>query len=430
MAAETLGDETDRQLVQRLLASRDEAAFEALVRRHGTMVYRVCWRILHQSQDAEDAFQATFLLLARKLVAIRKHESVASWLHGVARRAALKAKAEAARRRHHERKAANVEVVPSTDLSWKELRTVLDAELEGLPEKWRLPLILCYLESRTQDEAAHQLKWSKSTMRRRLEEAREALGRRLARRGFACTAAFGGPLLSDCLTWAAIPPNLANATVDAGVKIVTGQTVARIASTNVIALTEGVLQAMFPTKLKIAAAAVLLAVFSLGALVMMAQANGVPSGDEKPLPQVAGSPAPLTRQPAKGDAQKDVEKLQGVWKVLSYVWAGNPQDGSDGQPTQLVFQKDLILFKGADEREATYRLDVTKKPRQIDMTISEKGKKITFPGIYHLEGDTLKICFNTCITDSGKEPEGRPNEFKSTPDTPLTILTTLKREKP
>ena len=136
MAAETLAHESDRQLVGRFLDERDQAAFEALVRRHGPMVYRVCWRTLQHAEDAEDAFQATFLLLASKLGTVRKHHSLASWLHGVARRVALKAQAQAAARRRRERRVAAPEGILHDDhVSW-EVRTVLDAELAGLPEKW------------------------------------------------------------------------------------------------------------------------------------------------------------------------------------------------------------------------------------------------------------------------------------------------------
>jgi RNA polymerase sigma factor (sigma-70 family) len=178
MAAEALASRSDRQLVERFLATRDEAAFEALLRRHGPMVYRVCWRALQRSQDTEDAFQATFLLLAQKLRTVRNRDSLASWLHGVAHRVALKAKAQASTRRRHDRLGAVSEAVPPDKLTWRELRTVLDAELACLPERLRLPLILCYLEGCTQEEAAGRLSWSKSTLIRRLDEARAALGRR------------------------------------------------------------------------------------------------------------------------------------------------------------------------------------------------------------------------------------------------------------
>src|SRR5947209_4701371 len=127
MVAATLKDWSDRQLVERFLAERDEAVFEALLRRHGPMVYRVCWRVLQQAQDAEDAFQATFLLLAQQLRTLRKHASLASWLHGVAHRVALKAKAQAATRRRHEQRARVFQSMSSDQLSWAEVRAILDA---------------------------------------------------------------------------------------------------------------------------------------------------------------------------------------------------------------------------------------------------------------------------------------------------------------
>src|SRR5215470_12397436 len=129
MAAETLTEQSDRALVELLLTGRDEAAFEILVRRHGPMVYRVCWRVLQQAEDAEDAFQATFLVLARNLAAVRDRDSLASWLHGVAHRIALKARSLGATRKRHEARAPVPSAVPPDDLTWKELRAVLDAEL-------------------------------------------------------------------------------------------------------------------------------------------------------------------------------------------------------------------------------------------------------------------------------------------------------------
>src|SRR5215208_4617424 len=128
MVAETLADHSDRQLVERLLARPDEAVFEAIVRRHGPMVYRVCWRVLQQEQDTEDAFQATFLLLAQKSHTVRQQASLASWLHGVAHRVALQAKDRAATRARHECRAAASRAVPADEVPWRELRVILDAE--------------------------------------------------------------------------------------------------------------------------------------------------------------------------------------------------------------------------------------------------------------------------------------------------------------
>src|SRR5262249_15912165 len=140
MAAESLTLLSDGGLVERFLATHDEAAFQAILRRHGPMVFRVCRRVLPQEQDAEDAFQASFLVLAREARTIRKQESLASWLHGVAYRAALKARASAARRRKHEAQAAALARPALPDeVSWKELRSVLDEELARLPERLRAP---------------------------------------------------------------------------------------------------------------------------------------------------------------------------------------------------------------------------------------------------------------------------------------------------
>jgi RNA polymerase sigma factor (sigma-70 family) len=171
------------------------------------MVYRVCRHVLRQEQDAEDAFQATSFILAQELRRVRRHASLASWLHGVARRVALKARAEAAARRRHERKVAT-DRTPAEEVPWGEAWAILDAELRPLPEKWRLPLILCYLEGRTQDEAAAHLGWSVRALRRRLGEASAALGRRLRRRGVAWPAALAAVLLFDCVGPAGPAPGL------------------------------------------------------------------------------------------------------------------------------------------------------------------------------------------------------------------------------
>jgi RNA polymerase sigma factor (sigma-70 family) len=263
LVAETLADRSDRQLVEQFLAGSGPAVFETIVRRHGPMVYRVCWRVLNHHQDAEDAFQATFLLLAQKLRTVRKYASLASWLHGVAHRVALKARTEAATRRRHEQQAPVSQNRPPEEITWGELSAVLDAELAGLPEKWRLPLVLCYLEGRTQDEAAAQLGWSKRTLRRRLEEGRTALGRRLARRGV-WPAALSAVLLSDCVASAAVPPTLLDATVAVATVVAAGQTAAGLVSAQVATLTQGVMTPMLLPRLTVATALLVLGAMVAG----------------------------------------------------------------------------------------------------------------------------------------------------------------------
>jgi RNA polymerase sigma factor (sigma-70 family) len=261
MVAEALVNRSDQQLVEQFLAQRNEAAFEAMVRRHGRLVYGVCWRVLRNDQDAEDAFQVSFLLLAEKMRSLRKPASLASWLHGIAHRVALKAKAQSGARECLERKLARPQAVLSEEATWKEHWRILDAALAELPEKWRLPLLLCYLEGRTQDEAARELNCSKRTLRRRLDEARAALVRRLARRGVVWSAPVSALLLSDSLAPAAPHTKLVASTVQAAASITAGQGVpAAIVSAKVVSLMKGVLKAMSLTKLKIPLISLLLVV--------------------------------------------------------------------------------------------------------------------------------------------------------------------------
>src|SRR5208283_330735 len=152
------GGMSDGELLQYFIDQQEEAAFEALVRRHGPMVLGVCRRVLNQAEDAEDAFQATFLVLVRKAASIVPREMVGNWLYGVAYRTARKAKAAAARRHLKEREVRHMpHPEPTGDEMWQELRPLLDRELHRLPDKYRVPVVLCDLEGKTRKEAARQL---------------------------------------------------------------------------------------------------------------------------------------------------------------------------------------------------------------------------------------------------------------------------------
>ena len=165
----------DGVLLERFVRRCDEAAFTTLVQRHGPMVLGVCRGVLKDTHDAEDAWQATFLILARRAGAIRKRGSVGCWLHGVAFRAAANLRRQIARHRGRETLAVDVAQPCSTEVSWREVRTILDEELRRLPEQYRAPLVLCCLEGRTRDEAAQQMGWSLATLRGRLERGRKIL---------------------------------------------------------------------------------------------------------------------------------------------------------------------------------------------------------------------------------------------------------------
>jgi RNA polymerase sigma factor (sigma-70 family) len=249
----------DRELLQLFLTRRDEAAFAVLVRRHGPMVLGLCRRILQNDADAEDAFQATCLVLSRKAASLRPQESLGGWLHRVAYRIAQKARIDAARRRKHEGRAAATPVAdPLAQITLHEAHEVLDRELTRLPDKFRVPLVLCYLEGLTRDEAAHQLGWPPSTLKSRLEQARERLRTRLAARGLALSGALVASLFCEATTSASVPPMLLDATVKAASAVAAGGAAGSVVSARVAALAEGVVQAMWLSKLKPVAAVVLL----------------------------------------------------------------------------------------------------------------------------------------------------------------------------
>ncbi len=208
---------TDSELIERFTAGREEDAFAALVRRHGPMVLRVCRRILHNGHDADDVFQATFLVLSRKAGSLRHHDSVGCFLHGVAYRLALKARTQFAQRRMHESRVVVERPAddPLAELSMREAQAILDEELLRLPEKYRAPLVLCSLEGRTRDEAARHLGWPAKLVKSRLEQGRERLRSRLCRRGLTLPAALGATLLMEEAAPAALPAMLIRTAVEA-----------------------------------------------------------------------------------------------------------------------------------------------------------------------------------------------------------------------
>jgi zinc protease len=249
------------QLVDRLLRSGDEAAFEAIVQRHGPMVLGVCRRILDDPHDVDDAFQATFLVLIQNARAIRDRGVLSTWLHGVARRVAVRAKVNARRRRSRERAIVEELVVtPSRDdlAETNEIRSLIDAEISRLPERFRAPVVLCDLEGQSHEEAAERLRCPVGTVKSRHSRARDQLRARLARRGLAPSAMLLSSVLAS-RTLAAVPIALKNQTLAvAKLAAAGGISSAGIISVEVVVLTKGVVQSMraITAKLCVAFAAV------------------------------------------------------------------------------------------------------------------------------------------------------------------------------
>ena len=247
---------SDAELLERFISRCDAAAFAVLVRRHGPMVLGVCRRVLRHEADAEDAFQATFLVLVRKAACVRPRGLVGNWRYGVAHKTALKAKAMNDKRRLKERQAAGARTKADRD-DWGHLLDVLDAELCALPDKYRAPIVLCDLEGKSYQEAARQVGCPQGTLSGRLTRARRLLARRIARHGLPFSGGGLAVLLARNAARASVPPLLTAATLKAASASAAGQALA--ASARVLSLTEGVVKMIVLKRLKTLTAVLVLA---------------------------------------------------------------------------------------------------------------------------------------------------------------------------
>jgi RNA polymerase sigma factor (sigma-70 family) len=261
---------TDGQLLEGFISRRDEAALGALVKRHSLMVWGVCRRVLSNYHDAEDAFQATFLVLVRKAASIASRDLLANWLYGVAHQTALKARATAAKRKRRESQVMEMLEPAATEPAfWNDLQPLLDQELSRLPDKYRIAIVLCDLEGKTRKEAARQLRVPEGTLAAQVARGRVMLAKRLARHGLAVSGGTLGAMLGQNVASACVPASVASSTIKAAWLIAAGQAVATgVISTQVAALTEGVLKSMLLSKLKV----VVVMILAVGALGIGASA--------------------------------------------------------------------------------------------------------------------------------------------------------------
>jgi RNA polymerase sigma factor (sigma-70 family) len=349
----TVAGLAEGELLERFVAGRDEAAFAALLARHGPMVLGVCRRVLRDEHDVEDAFQATFLVLARRAGAIHDGDLVGHWLYGVAHRVSVRARALSARRHAREPAAdAAIAAAPapsSADDARRELRAVLDEELARLPDTLRAPLVLCYLDGLTHEEAAQRLRWPVGTVRSRMARARDRLRRRLSRRGLVGDEAS----LIAALAARPVSPSLIDATVRASLSFSTGKPAATLTTATAAALAQGVLNAMFFAKLKILTAAALTCVVAaLGVQTYAFQFGEMGGGQtsKKAIPKAENPQAALIRSIDKiqaeladsarrnAELQKQVQALRAALEVLPSV--GMP--GAPGQAQALRAQLEAL----------------------------------------------------------------------------------------
>jgi RNA polymerase sigma factor (sigma-70 family) len=389
------------------------------------MVLGVCQSILQDTHDAEDAFQATFLVLVRKPNAIGKPGAVASWLHGVAYRLATRARVEAARRRVRERQVATMpKIDPQEELIWRDLRPVLHQEVDRLPERYRLPFVLCYLEGKTNEEAADLLGWPKGTVLSSLSRARERLRARLTRRGLVVSGGLLAAVLSQRAAEAAVPAALAESTLRAALSFAAGATA--MGGTPALVYAERMLQAIFLGKLKLTALILLTAGMvgtAVGVLVYGTHENSM-SGQQSPTVNISqGSPAPAANQ-ASPPLEKDKDKLQGAWVVISAEQQGEEIAALNGR--RLVFEGDhFVLWAGGEvsgilpsaRLEGDFTLEPA-SPSRIELNSSTGSSRIELRqkngptpdwelnrknwhlhGSYSLEGTMLRIHLSNANED-------------------------------
>jgi RNA polymerase sigma factor (sigma-70 family) len=348
-------DRTDGQLLECFISQREEAAFEVLVRRHGPMVWGVCRRVLRNDADAEDAFQATFLVLVRKAAAITDRATVGNWLYGVAHNTALKAKAMTSRRRVKEREAAGQPRPGVTEDVWNDLRPLLDEELGRLPERYRAVIVLCDLEGQPIKEAARLLGCPQGTVSSRLTRGRKLLAGRLARRGVALSGVLLASVLGREATAAIVPPPLVLATIKAA-SCAAGQAAAGGISAKVAALTKGVLTSMFSTNGKLTAVLLLLlGACGVGVSLFVYRGEAAERGGPEPAPRDAGG----TKTPQAAlqalavlkeatAAATDIEDKQ--WKAWTFQSIGEVQaKAGDKAAAAQSFQEAIRAAKEINE---------------------------------------------------------------------------------
>lgn len=436
--AADLDSRPDGELLDRFARYADHPAFEVLVRRHGPMVFGVCRRVLGRSADADDAFQATFLVLIRKAKSVRRGDRLAPYLYGIATRVALKARAQAARRAASPIEGADMLPDPHQPAEIPDWLPILDAELNALPAKFRDALVLCELRGAARADAAKQLGVPEGTLSSRLARGRDLLRKRLLKHGTLLPAGGLAALFAvDGVSRATAPAALLAAACELPRLATAGAVPAGAAR-----LADEVLRSMFLTKLKYAACALALCVAAVGASAALpsdAPDDGpkAKSGAAVAPPKVA-PPAPAKspdRAAApKGAAPADRDALQGLWLLEKVVTSKGQPAGAGGLQEMVGAARFLIagdtwwLMDGIRGEVMPYRaaLNPVKNPKWLDWhrgpDAPQAGAKPEQRLIYELTGDTLRVCM------SAGEGEARPAEFAVDTDEHLITLS-FRRDK-
>lgn len=363
----------DAQLLHRFVTSRDESAFATIVQRYGAMVWGLCVRRLGETPEAEDAFQATFLVLVRKAASLRDSQSLGPWLYGVANRTASKLRGKRARRSAREAPLPEQLAEERPESVWAELRPVLDEEINRLPTKYRLPVLLCYLQGLSNAEAARQLGCAKGTIFSRLSRARDLLRSRLLRRGVDLSAgALAAVLAENAAIWAMPAAALREMTIRTSLLLAAG-TAGQSLSAPLAALVEGVVRSMFLSKVKFA----VIILLALGLVGSGAGFVAHRTGAEQPASNPA-SVLPLPAAVAHKEKDKSADPKPKLQPDEPAELGPFPEDASSRLQMwhKLLFQ--TVDFPGLEDPRSTLSdaLEQLSKRYGISFRLNEKAFKM------------------------------------------------------
>jgi RNA polymerase sigma factor (sigma-70 family) len=412
----SVGGLSDGKLLERFTADRDEAAFEALVVRHGPMVWGVCRRILRDPNDAEDAFQATFLVLVRKASSIARREMVANWLYAVAHKTAVRARAMASRRRAREQQVADMpDPEAGTDERRDELLALLDQELSRLPGKYRIPVVLCDLEGNTHREAASQLGWPVGTVSSRLSRARAMLAKRLARRGVSLSVGSLAVLLAREAASAPLPTRLIGATARAASLFAAGGA-SGVVLAEVADLTGEVLKMMLLSRLKVTA----LLLLALAGTGLIWNGSGALGAGQQGQPE---APKPARIPPAKAEASAPpkwahltsdtgfeswvrLEDGRSLWGSKEYAGVRDP-----ASETELNYQGNGPIVRRPDivgVRDVGFALQragvAPLEPAEMGRRMTDEGRRIE-GGNFASEAQVVDLDGRRCLRIDMSRPD-------------------------
>jgi RNA polymerase sigma factor (sigma-70 family) len=440
LGAGGLDERNDGQLLDQFCARGDEAAFTELVRRHGPMVLGVCRRLLGGA-DADDAFQATFVVLFRRARSLERRGSLAGFLYTVAYHVALRARAASARRRSQERQVVDMPRADCrTEEVWRDLQPVLDDELNRLPDKYREPVLLCYVQGKTNEEAARLLRLPVGTVKSRLSRARDLLKGRLSRRGVTLATGVLAAVLAERAS-AAVPNRLLATTIHTTLLLAAGPAAGPAAPA--VALAEGALKAMFATRFKIASSVLLaVGVFAVAVGVGLGTRTALAQRQDEAAPQAAPTPAGAKEQPPRaGQVPAPAEEKKEIaitGRVLDA--AGKPVAGAEVAVAirevlsfstweRDVIDRTEVMARTTSDADGRYRLTARQLPpvtrRGVRVLARAPGHGIAWARI---DPDATQAEADVRLTAEGRVA-GKIFDLEGAPLAGLTVTATRLTRK-